>query len=152
MQQITFEHSWSSFFPTKLIYLFSLLYQTSRQIAAILSLRSFAQVLALSNVIANTDWQLVPSAVLAFLIWITSHTSNDTNRSFQIRHQTAPGFGHFWPWSHLTTTCHLQVICQQVVPTSKNTGFNHSCSKPQSEPPQALKYIFKWRRIFKEIF
>ena len=126
--------------------------QASRQIAAILYLKSFAQVLALSNVIANKEWQLVPSAALVFLIWITSQTCNETNKSFQIRHQTSLAFGHFCPGSYLTTTCHLQDIYQQVVPTSKTTKFKNACSKPQTEPLCILKYLFRWRRIFKETF
>lgn len=97
-----------------------------------LYLKSSAWVLALSNTIANKEWQLVPSAALVFLIWITS-ASNETNRSVRIRHQTPPAFGHFCPASHLTTNCHLQVIYQQVVPISKNTEFTNACSKPQTE-------------------
>lgn len=104
--------------------------QGGKQTAAILYLESFAQVLALPNVIANKEWQLVPSAVLVFLIWITSQTLSETNRSFLIdikldQRLVTSAPGQIW----------LQpVTCKSVGCSSKTTKFKNTCRKPQTNP------------------
>lgn len=85
-QSVCFEHFllFVCFPQTRFTFYTSSNRQGGKQTAAILYLESFAQVLALPNAIANKEWQLVPSAVLFFLIWITSQTFSATNRSFLI--------------------------------------------------------------------
>lgn len=123
--------------------------QANRQIAAIIYLKSFAQVLALSNVIANKDWQLVPSAVLVFLISITSQTSMRQTGHFRLDIKLhwlliSSAQGHIWLQS---VTCKSSINRLFLLPKSVS-----SCGKPKIELLHILKHLFNRRRIFKKTF